>query len=41
MTAADFWRFTFLYEKGGLYCDADAFALKKFPDSIFANFRNL
>ncbi len=31
-TAASLWRFTFLYEKGGLYCDTDAFALKKFPD---------
>ncbi len=32
-TAADIWRFTFLYERGGLYCDTDAFALKKFPDN--------
>ena len=31
-TAADLWRFHFLYNFGGLYCDTDAFALKKFPD---------
>ncbi len=31
-TAADLWRFNFLYKVGGLYCDTDAFALKKFPD---------
>ena len=31
-TAADLWRFYFLYKEGGLYCDTDAFALRKFPD---------
>jgi len=31
-TAADLWRFHFLYSFGGIYCDTDAFALKKFPD---------
>ncbi len=31
-TAADLWRFSLLYKIGGLYCDTDAFALKKFPD---------
>jgi len=31
-TAADLWRFNFLYKHGGLYCDTDAFALKQFPD---------
>ena len=31
-TAADLWRFNYLYKEGGLYCDTDAFALKKFPD---------
>lgn len=31
-TAADLWRFNFLYKIGGLYCDTDAFALRKFPD---------
>ena len=31
-TAASLWRFNFLYKFGGLYCDTDAFALKKFPD---------
>ena len=30
-TAADLWRFNFLLKHGGLYCDTDAFALKKFP----------
>ena len=31
-TAADLWRFNFLYKYGGLYCDTDAFALREFPD---------
>jgi len=31
-TAADLWRFNFLFKNGGLYCDCDALALKKFPD---------
>jgi len=31
-TAADLWRFHFLYSFGGLYCDTDVFALRKFPD---------
>jgi len=31
-TAADLWRFNLLYQRGGLYCDTDAFALKTFPD---------
>ncbi len=31
-TAADLWRFKLLYKIGGLYCDTDAFALRKFPD---------
>jgi len=31
-TAASLWRFNFLFKNGGLYCDCDAFALKKFPD---------
>jgi len=42
ITASSFWRFTFLYEKGGLYCDTDAFALKKFPENtdwILASFK--
>ena len=30
--AGDLWKFNFLYTYGGLYCDTDAFALKKFPD---------
>jgi len=30
--ASDLWRFNFLYQYGGLYCDIDAFALKKFPN---------
>jgi hypothetical protein len=30
-TASALWRFTFLYEHGGWYCDTDAYALKKFP----------
>lgn len=32
-TASDYWRFSFLYKNGGLYCDTDAIALKKFPNS--------
>jgi len=31
-TAADLWRFNFLYKKGGLYCDTDAFAINQFPN---------
>lgn len=31
-TASSLWRFTFLYEFGGLYCDTDAMAIKKFPE---------
>jgi len=31
-TASSLWRFTFLHEFGGLYCDTDALAIKKFPD---------
>jgi len=31
-TAADLWRYHFLYSFGGIYCDTDVFALKKFPD---------
>lgn len=31
-TASAFWRFTFLYKFGGLYCDVDAYALKHFPN---------
>lgn len=30
-TASDLWRFYFLYERGGLYCDVDALAVKHFP----------
>jgi len=30
--AASLWQLHFLYACGGLYCDADHFALKKFPD---------
>lgn len=32
-TASDLWRFNYLYQNGGLYCDTDAFALKAFPDT--------
>jgi len=32
-TASALWRFTFLYEHGGWYCDTDAYALQKFPDT--------
>jgi mannosyltransferase OCH1-like enzyme len=32
-TGSDYWRFCFLYKYGGLYCDTDAIALKKFPNS--------
>lgn len=31
-TASSLWRFTFLFQFGGLYCDTDAMAIKKFPD---------
>lgn len=31
-TGADLWRFHFLYSFGGIYCDTDVFALRKFPD---------
>lgn len=31
-TASSLWRFKFLYEYGGLYCDTDALAIKKFPE---------
>ena len=31
-TASDMWRFHFLYEHGGWYCDTDMFALKHFSD---------
>jgi hypothetical protein len=31
-TASSLWRFTYLYEYGGLYCDTDMIALKPFPD---------
>ena len=31
-TVSDLFSFTFLYEYGGLYCDTDMIALKKFPD---------
>lgn len=31
-TASDLWRYNLLYKQGGLYCDLDAFAIKKFPD---------
>jgi len=31
-TAADLWRWHFLYEKGGIWCDSDLFALKHFPN---------
>lgn len=34
-TASDLWRFNFLYEHGGLYCDLDALAIKEFPDDDF------
>lgn len=30
-TASSLWRFMFLYEHGGLYCDTDAMAIKEFP----------
>ena len=30
-TAADLWRWHFLYEKGGIWCDSDLFALKHIP----------
>ncbi len=30
-TASDLWRFHFLYEHGGLYCDTDAIAIRHFP----------
>jgi hypothetical protein len=31
-TASSLWRFHYLYNNGGLYCDTDAFALQKFPE---------
>lgn len=31
--ASSLWRWYFLYECGGLYCDTDAFAYRKFDDS--------
>ena len=31
-TASSLWRFKFLYDHGGLYCDTDAVAIKHFPD---------
>jgi len=31
-TAADLWRWHFLYERGGIWCDSDVFALKHFPN---------
>lgn len=31
-TASDLWSFTFLRDRGGLYTDADAYAIKEFPD---------
>lgn len=30
--ASDMWQFTFLYKRGGLYCDTDVIALRKFPN---------
>jgi len=30
--ASDMWQFVFLYRRGGLYCDTDVIALKKFPN---------
>lgn len=32
-TASALWRFHFLYNYGGWYCDTDAFAVQHFPDS--------
>jgi len=32
-TASDLWRFHFLYEYGGWYCDTDAYAIQHFPKS--------
>ena len=32
MTASALWRFHYLYETGGLYCDMDHVALKRFPE---------
>lgn len=42
-TAASLWRFNFLYQYGGLYCDTDAFAVKHFPndDWIVASGENV
>lgn len=31
-TASSLWRFTFLYENGGIYCDSDMIALNNFPN---------
>ena len=31
-TASALWRFNFLYNNGGLYCDTDAYALRHFPN---------
>ena len=31
-TASALWRFKFLYEFGGIYCDCDTIALNQFPD---------
>lgn len=31
-TASDLWSFSFLYQRGGLYCDTDAVAIKPFPE---------
>ena len=30
-TASDLWRYHFLYNYGGAYCDTDEYAIKKFP----------
>jgi len=32
-TASSMWRFHFLYKFGGLYCDLDALAIKRFPNT--------
>lgn len=31
-TAASLWRFHFLYNRGGYWCDSDVFAVEQFPD---------
>ena len=35
-TASALWRFHFLFDKGGWYCDTDAYAIQHFEDRLWA-----